>query len=506
VNLYARFRSRFPADADAVFLEPLRGEALSYASLDAATARLQAELTAQGVGAGDRVAVQVDKSATAALLYLACLRRGAIFVPLNPAYTDAEVGFFLRDAAPRLFVCDPARRAAQQALAREAGVACVHDLDAEGGGSLAAWRARAPDPGVAERAPGDVAAILYTSGTTGRPKGAMLTHANLASNVEALATLWRFAPRDVLLHALPLFHAHGLFVALHCALYAGAKLLFLPRFDAAQVAALLPRATVFMGVPTHYVRLLALPDLAEACGSMRLFVSGSAPLSAATHREFAERTGHAILERYGMTEALMITSNAYDERVPGSVGRALPGVELRIVDGSGRALPPGETGTLEIRGPNVFAGYWRMPEKTREEIHPDGFFASGDLARIDADGRVTLVGRARDLVISGGLNVYPAEVEAALDQLPGVAESAVIGVAHPDFGEGVTAVVVPDGSRPLDEDAIRAGLEGRLARFKHPKRVFFVRELPRNTMGKVQKGALRERFADAYTDAGGVRE
>jgi malonyl-CoA/methylmalonyl-CoA synthetase len=352
-----------------------------------------------------------------------------------------------------------------------------------------------------------VAAILYTSGTTGRPKGAMLTHGNLAANVEALAALWRMRRNDALLHALPLFHAHGLFVALHCALFAGARLLLLPRFAAEPVAALLSRATVYMGVPTHYLRLLALPAFGrESCAGMRLFVSGSAPLLAATHREFTARTGHEILERYGMTEALMITSNPYDARIPGSVGFALPGVELRVVDASGRALPAGEIGVLEIRGPSVFAGYWGMPEKTREEIHPDGFFVSGDLACIAADGRVTLVGRAKDLVISGGLNVYPAEVEAALDALPGVAESAVIGLAHPDLGEGVTAVVVGDGSLPLDEAAIRRGLEGRLARFKHPKRVFFVESLPRNAMGKVQKTALRERFGAAYVAVSDVRE
>lgn len=507
MNLYALFRSRFPEDPAALFLEPLRGAALSFAALDSETARLSAELAARGVGAGDRVALQVQKSPAALLCYLACLRRGAIYVPLNPAYTDAETAFLLRDAAPRLYVCDPARQAAQESAAREAGVAEIATLDAEGGGSLARWRERAPDPGVAASRPSDVAAILYTSGTTGRPKGAMLTHRNLAANAQALVSLWRFTQGDVLLHALPIFHAHGLFVALHCALLAGCRVLLLPHFDAERVAALLPRASVFMGVPTHYTRLLALPGFGrESCRGMRLFVSGSAPLSAATHREFSERTGHAILERYGMTEALMITSNRFSERVPGSVGWALPGVELRVLDAAGRPLPAGETGALEIRGPSVFAGYWGLPEKTREDLLQDGFFRTGDLACITADGCVTLVGRARDLVISGGLNVYPAEVEAALDALPGVAESAVIGVAHPDFGEGVTAVIALDGSRPLDEAAVRAGLEQRLARFKHPKRVFFVESLPRNAMGKVQKAALRERFRDAYAGAADVRE
>lgn len=507
MNLYDRFRQRFPDAPAAVFLETEAGATLSWSELDDQTACMQAELALRGVRPGDRVVLQVEKSAAVVGLYLACLRRGAICVPLNPAYTDAEVAFFLRDAAPRLFVCDPARRGALEPRAREAGVAEVLDLDAAGEGSFAGWRRRAADASITPRAPQDVAAILYTSGTTGRPKGAMLTHGNLAANAEALATLWRMRGDDVLLHALPLFHAHGLFVALHCTLFAGARLLLLPRFEAERVAALLLRATVYMGVPTHYLRLLALPGFGrETCAGMRLFVSGSAPLLAATHREFAARTGHEILERYGMTEALMITSNSYEERIPGSVGFALPGVELRVVDGSGRPLPAGEIGVLEIRGPSVFAGYWGMPEKTREEIHPDGFFSSGDLGRIAADGRVTLVGRAKDLVISGGFNVYPAEVEAALDALPGVAESAVIGLAHPDLGEGVTAVVVSDGSFALDEVAIRRGLEGRLARFKHPKRVFFVESLPRNAMGKVQKAALRERFGAAYAEGPDVRE
>jgi malonyl-CoA/methylmalonyl-CoA synthetase len=503
VNLYSNFRERFPAERTATCIEPANGEPISFAALDADTARMQAELAARGVGPGDRVAAQLEKSADVVRLYLACLRRGAVFVPLNTAYTDAELAYFLRDAAPALLVCDPARHAALSQVAREAGCPDVASLGADGGGSFAAWRERAPDGDVATRAPGDVAALLYTSGTTGRPKGAMLTHANLAANAEALVQVWRFAASDVLLHALPLFHAHGLFVALHCALWVGARTRLLARFDAEEVARELAHASVYMGVPTHYLRLLALPGFgAERCRGVRLFVSGSAPLSAATQREFAARTGHAILERYGMTETLMITSNPYDERVAGSVGMPLPGVAVRVVDAGGRVVAPGEAGVLEVRGPSVFAGYWKLPEKTREEMRADGFFVTGDLARQAADGRVTLVGRARDLVISGGLNVYPAEVEAALDELAGVAESAVIGVAHPDLGEGVAAVVVSDGSRALDEAAIRAELGARLARFKVPKRVFFVESLPRNTMGKVQKAELRTRYQDAF----GVRE
>jgi malonyl-CoA/methylmalonyl-CoA synthetase len=496
VNLYSRFRERAPSDPAAICLDPLEGEPLSFARVDADSGRMQAELAARGVRAGDRVAVQAEKSAEAVLLYLACLRRGAVFLPLNPAYTDAEIAFFLADARPALFVCDPAR---------QPDYAAVATLGADGRGSFDAWRGRSPDPEIAARRAGDVAALLYTSGTTGRPKGAMLTHENLAANADALVTLWRFSARDVLLHALPLFHAHGLFVALHCALWTGARTRLLARFDAEQVAAELARATVFMGVPTHYVRLLALEEFGrETCRAVRLFVSGSAPLTAATHQAFAARTGHEILERYGMTETLMITSNPYGERVPGSVGMALPGVELRIVGADGRALPPGETGELEVRGPSVCAGYWQLPEKTRESRRADGFFVTGDLARSAPDGRIELVGRAKDLVISGGLNVYPAEVEAAIDALPGVGESAVIGLEHPDFGEGVAAVVVGDGSRALDESALREELSGRLARFKLPKRIFFVDALPRNAMGKVQKAALRERFQDAF--AAGVSE
>ena len=506
MNLYSLFRERAPADPAAPCLATPDGFALSYAALDEASARMAAELAARGVAAGDRVALQVEKSVEALLVYLACLRRGAIFVPLNPAYTDAETSFLLRDCAPRLAICDPARGAALESAARDAGLAEIATLDAGGGGSLRAWRERAPDASVAPRRDADVAAILYTSGTTGRAKGAMLTHRNLAANAETLVSLWRFERGDVLLHALPIFHAHGLFVALHCALLAGCRVLFLARFDAERVAALLPRATVFMGVPTHYTRLLALPGFGrDTCRGMRLFVSGSAPLLGSAHREFAARTGHEILERYGMTETLMITSNTWERRIPGSVGWPLPGVELRVVDSARRELAPGDTGVLEVRGPSVFSGYWGLPEKTREDLLPDGFFRTGDLARVADDGCVALVGRARDLVISGGLNVYPAEVEEALDALPGVAESAVIGVAHPDLGEAVTAVVALDGTRTLDEAAVREGLAERVARFKQPKRVFFVDALPRNAMGKVQKAALRERYRDAYGPPG-VRE
>jgi malonyl-CoA/methylmalonyl-CoA synthetase len=504
VSLFELFRVRAPRDPAAVFLEPPAGPPLTYVALDGATARLQTLLGRLGVRRGDRVAIQVEKSPAAVLLYLACLRRGAIAVPLNPAYTAVEMAHFLADAEPRLLVCDPGR---VDELAA-AGIAQVRTLDADGRGSLDEYRDLEPDPTIAPCGPDDVALILYTSGTTGRPKGAMLTHGNLAANARMLHRVWRFVPGDVLLHALPIFHAHGLFVALHCALVNGSRVLFLPRFDAAEVVRLLPRASVFMGVPTHYTRLLAEPALdRDVTIGMRLFLSGSAPLAARTHGEFAERTGHEILERYGMTETGMITSNPYDgARVPGTVGYALPGVAVRVADEAGRELPRGTTGVVEVRGPNVFPGYWRMPERTVEDFQVDGFFITGDLGVMAADGRLTLVGRARDLMISGGYNVYSAEVEAALDAVPGVRESAAFGVAHPDFGEGVTAVVVPDGTRPLVEDDVRAALAGTLASYKRPKRVFVADTLPRNAMGKVQKDVLRERYAATYVTGGTAGE
>jgi malonyl-CoA/methylmalonyl-CoA synthetase len=504
-NLFGLFRERFPGDRDAVFLESPSGESVRYAALDAETARLAGRLRALGATPGQRVVVQVEKSTSAVLLYLACLRAGAIFVPLNTAYTEQEVGYFLEDSEPRLFVCDPARHSGLEPVARAAQVPALETLDAEGGGTLVHELEAAAPIDVASRAADDVAAILYTSGTTGRSKGAMLTHDNLASNALALHALWGFRPGDVLLHALPVFHAHGLFVALHTALLNGSRVVFLPRFDAEEVVQRLPDASVYMGVPTHYTRLLDCGGLSEAqCRGMRLFVSGSAPLLESTHRAFEACTGHRILERYGMTEAGMITSNPYTgERIAGSVGYPLPGVTARVVDAQGACVPDGEVGGLEIRGPNVFPGYWRQRERTREAFRDDGFFITGDLARRDADGRITLVGRARDLVISGGLNVYPKEVEAEIDALPGVEESAVFGIPHPDLGECVTAVVVPAAGASLDEASLVAALVGGLARFKQPRRVFFADALPRNAMGKVQKRALQEQYAETYAEGDG---
>lgn len=505
-NLYGLFRSHFPPDPAAPFLEDASGDvALGYGELDATTARLAHRMRRLGVEPGDRVMVQVEKSAAVVSLYLACLRAGAVHLPLNPAYTDAEVEAFAADAGPRLLVCDPARAHGLAGAAARGGACPVLTLGADGAGSLLDGLCDEPaDPLVVPRVPEDPAALLYTSGTTGRAKGAVLSHANLAENARALRAAWAFERDDVLLHALPLFHAHGLFVALHCVLLSGSRCRLLPRFDAAEVAALLTHATVFMGVPTFYTRLLGLPSPVfgrASCRRVRLFVSGSAPLAARVHRAFEARTGHRILERYGMTEVGMITSNPlHGERVAGSVGFALPGVELRVCDREGRALPPGRPGVLEIRGPNVFRGYWRRSDATRESFRPDGFFVTGDLAELDGEGRVTLVGRARDLVISGGLNVYPAEVERALDAVEGVRESAVIGVPHPDLGEGVAAVVVREPGTQLDARDLVDALAGRLARFKQPRRVFFVEALPRNTMGKVEKNALRERFGDAFAE------
>lgn len=490
-------------DPDRPFLETPAGQRYSYREFDALAARLAAALAQLGVTKADRVAAQIEKSPEAIALYVACLKLAAVFVPLNTAYTLAELEYFLQDSQPRVAVVRPQDAANVQAIAARTGVAEVHTLGTQGDGSLpelAASVTRTVDPVTAE--PAALAALLYTSGTTGRSKGAMLSRGNLASNAATLVDAWRFDERDVLLHALPIFHVHGLFVAINTVLASGASMLFLPKFDADEVLRHLPRATVMMGVPTFYTRLLQHSGLTqEATRNVRLFVSGSAPLLADTHREFHERTGHAILERYGMSETLMNTSNPYDgERVPGSVGPPLPGVEIRIADPeSGQPRPtPDSIGMIEVRGANVFSGYWRMPEKTAAEFRADGFFITGDLGRIDARGYVHIVGRGKDLIITGGYNVYPIEIEAEIDALPGVVESAVIGVAHPDFGEGVTAVVVKQKNAAIDEAAVRKALEQRLANFKLPKRVLFVDELPRNTMGKVQKSVLRETHRQLY--------
>ncbi len=492
---------RAAATPEAMFIETAEGRRWTYGEMIGFSGRLAGALSALGVEPGDRVAVQVEKSPEALMLYLACVRAGAVYLPLNTAYTLAELDYFIGDAEPRLVVVDPRSREGVAALAEAHGGA-VETLDATGGGSLLQRAGgAAADFSDAERGPDDLAAILYTSGTTGRSKGAMLTHDNLLSNALALRDCWRFTSADRLIHALPIFHTHGLFVASNVTLLSGASMIFLPKFDADEALRLMREATVMMGVPTFYVRLAQHPGLTrEAAAGMRLFVSGSAPLLAETHRSFSEKAGHAILERYGMTETNMNTSNPYDgERVAGTVGFALPGVLLRVTEPeTGRPLPDGETGMIEVKGPNVFKGYWRMPEKTAAEFRADGFFITGDLGKIDERGYVHIVGRGKDLVISGGYNIYPKEVESEIDGMPGVVESAVIGVPHPDFGEGVTAVVVAQKGAALDEAAVLAALQDRLARYKQPKRVLFVDDLPRNTMGKVQKNLLRQTYADLY--------
>jgi malonyl-CoA/methylmalonyl-CoA synthetase len=485
---------------DATFLTDGRtGKVTTYDDFWANAERMAAALVALGVAPGDRVAVQAPKEPAMLELYVGTVLAGGVFLPLNTAYTPDEVAYFLGDAAPRVFVCEPGKLDALTPIAEDAQVAHMLTLGTDEDGTLVPARdAQEPGFDAVARDALDLAAILYTSGTTGRSKGAMLTHRALASNSETLRDYWRFTDKDVLIHALPIFHTHGLFVATNVTLMAGGAAVFLPGFDAEAIIEAMPSATALMGVPTFYTRLLKDDRLAEASKGMRLFVSGSAPLLAETHDRWREVTGHAILERYGMTETNMNTSNPYDgERRAGTVGFPLPGVEVKVCDPvSGETLPDGEIGVLEVRGDNVFAGYWQMPEKTAEELREDGWFITGDLAMIDSDGYVTIVGRGKDLIITGGFNVYPKEIEGVIDELPGVLESAVIGVPHEDFGEAVAAVVVAQDGASLDESSLKTGLAESLAKFKQPKRIVVVDELPRNTMGKVQKNVMRETYAD----------
>lgn len=472
------------------------GGVWTYGDLLDAVGRLAGVLVEQGVEPGDRVLAQVDKTPEAVALYIAALQVGGVYVPLNTAYTPPEVEYFIADAEPRLFVRSPSQT---DSGAAPTSIAML-TLSAEGGSLREAMAAATPcDAQVARRAD-DLAALAYTSGTTGRSKGAMLTHGNIRSNALALRECWGWRDEDVLLHALPLFHGHGLFIALHCALLGGTPIVFLPRFDAGEVLRWLPQSTVMMGVPTFYSRLLSQPQLNwELCAGVRLFISGSAPLAEATFRAWEARTGHRILERYGMSETIINTSNPlHGERLAGTVGLPLPGVEVRVAGEGGGALPPGEVGMVEVRGENVFKGYWRQPEKTAEEFREDGFFITGDLGIMDGAGRLAIVGRSKDLVISGGYNVYPKEVEALIDEMDEVAESAVIGVPHPDFGEGVVAVVAASSGAAVSLQQVSAHLHERLARFKQPKMVVQVPALPRNSMGKVQKNRLREQFADLF--------
>ena len=492
-NLYEELRAGFASRPAAVFLRLADESIVTFADIDDHSGRLATVLIDAGIRPGDRLIVQVPKSSAAVALYLAAIRVGAVYVPLNEAYTADEVSYFLADAEPTVVVLAPGRD-----LPAGFDVALLTLDDSDGGTLADQARGAVPTAELADLGSEPIA-MLYTSGTTGKPKGAMLTTENLASNARALTDIWGFASDDVLVHALPIFHVHGLFVALHCALLSGCEVRFLARFDAGIVRGALHGATVMMGVPTFYSRLLADPDFtSDDCVSMRLFISGSAPLTEAVHQAFAGRTGHRILERYGMTETGMITSNPlHGERIAGTVGYPLPDVRIRVADEHGAPCAPGEVGVVEVAGPNVFAGYRGMPDKTAASFRDDGYFITGDLGSISDDGRLTLSGRGTDLIISGGLNVYPKEIEMVLDELDGVEESAVIGVLHPDLGDAVVAVLVADAS--FDVEAVAAALDGRLARFKHPKHVAIVDELPRNAMGKVEKAALRRTYAALFS-------
>jgi malonyl-CoA/methylmalonyl-CoA synthetase len=498
--MYSAIRSSLLSSPSSIVLEA--GErSWSGEALDRWVGLYAAALRELGLLPGDRIAVQVEKSAENIALYLAVLRLGGIYVPLNTGYVAREIEYFFRDASPKICVVAPERFEALAPIAREAGVEHCLTLGADGTGSLPEIVAKHTTPApIVERQPNDLAVICYTSGTTGRSKGAMISHGNLLSNARTLVAAWGFTSNDVLLHALPLYHIHGLFVALHCALLSRMKVLLQPKFDVNAVLAALARATVMMGVPTFYTRLLADERLnREAVRNVRLFISGSAPLLTETFDQFAARTGHRILERYGMTETGMIASNPLDgERRAGTVGRPLPGVQVRITSQDGATLPPGEIGNVEVKGPNVFQGYWRMPEKTATEFRADGYFITGDLGTLEPDGYLRLIGRAKDLIISGGLNVYPKEIEEAIDALPGVDESAVFAIPHPDFGEAVAAAVTLKPGASLREADIIATLRQQLAAFKTPKRVYIVDELPRNAMSKVQKAVLRERYRDEF--------
>ncbi len=504
-NLFSALRAAFPSDLEAIAIETDNGLNYSWRDLEHATAMMANLLKSLALPEGSRVAVQVEKSVEAVMLYLATLRAGYVFLPLNTAYQSAEIEYFIGNAEPAVVVCSPKNFGWVSQLAFKAGTKHVFTLDDNRTGTLLERAAHCSDRHTpVPREADDLAAILYTSGTTGRSKGAMLTHGNLLSNARVLQSYWGWKNGDVLIHALPIFHVHGLFVALHGALLNGSKIIWMAKFDPKKVIEKLPEATVFMGVPTLYVRMLAEPTLTrEAVRNMRLFIAGSAPLLLETFQAWQQRTGHTILERYGMSETIMLTSNPYDakdgERRGGTVGFPLPGVSLRVAGDDGQILPTGEIGGIQVKGPNVFKGYWRMPEKTKEEFTADGYFKTGDVGKYDERGYVTIVGRSKDLIISGGYNVYPAEIEGYINELPGVAESALVGVPHPDFGEVGVAVVVRKPGAVLEPEQIVATLKSRLANFKIPKKCYVVDDLPRNTMGKVQKNLLRDQYKTLFS-------
>jgi malonyl-CoA/methylmalonyl-CoA synthetase len=508
-NLFVALRDAFPADLGRTAVETDNGLSYSWRDLDRATAMVANLLDSLDLPPASRIAVQVEKSVEAMVLYLATLRAGHVFLPLNTAYQSGEIEYFIGNAEPAVVVCSPKNHGWVSKIAFTAGTQYVFTLGDDRTGSLLERAAHQSDRHTpAVRQDDDLAAILYTSGTTGRSKGAMLTHGNMRSNALVLREYWQWQPDDVLIHALPIFHVHGLFVAIHGALINGSKMIWLSKFDPKLAIAKFPEATVFMGVPTLYVRMLAEPSLTKAqAAHMRLFISGSAPLLIETFVEWQSRTGHTILERYGMSETVMLTSNpcGEDPRYPGqterrggTVGFPLPGVTLRVMEDDGKAVAPGEIGGIQVKGPNVFKGYWRMPEKTAEEFTADGFFRTGDVGKVDERGYVTIVGRSKDLIISGGYNVYPAEIEGYINDMPGVAESAVIGVPHADFGEVGVAVIIAKPGATVEPDRVIAELKAKLANFKIPKRCFVVSELPRNTMGKVQKNLLREQYKDSF--------
>jgi malonyl-CoA/methylmalonyl-CoA synthetase len=495
-NIYELFATKFADALSSPFLNVPGGHTYTYGQVDRRSAAIAAVLTEAGAQPGDRVVVQVDKSPDSVALYLACLRAGFIYVPLNTAYTAEEVGFFLGDAAPSVFVFKPSRASKLKPVADIAGVGATFTLSSKGSGTLAEAANQVTAIGtVTERDADDVACMVYTSGTTGRSKGAMLTHRGIATNAKALHAIWRFQPGDVLLHALPIFHIHGLFVALHCAMLNASEVHFLSKYDADDVRALLPESTVMMGVPTHYTRLLANPDFGtEDCRNIRMFTSGSAPLSETVFHEFVKRTGHTICERYGMTECGIIASNPPEgQRIAGTVGYALPEMEMRVADEKDEALGSGEIGEVQVRGPHIFPGYWGLADKTAESTTGDGFFRTGDIGSMGPDGRLTLAGRSSDMIISGGYNVYPKEIELVIDQVPGVTESAVVGLEHADFGEAAVAFVV--ASDEVTDEQLEEAVEKSLANFKRPKQYVFLTSLPRNTMGKVQKAQLRDSYS-----------
>jgi malonyl-CoA/methylmalonyl-CoA synthetase len=509
-NLFTALRTAFPADLSAIAIETDQGLQYSWTDLDRATAMMANLLKSLDLPEGSRVAVQVEKSVEALMLYLATLRSGYVFLPLNTAYQSAEIEYFLGNAEPAVVVCSGANFGWVSKIAFKSGTQHVFTLNDDRTGSLLDRAAHQTDQHQAvPRQADDLAAILYTSGTTGRSKGAMLTHGNMLSNALTLKAYWGWKKGDVLIHALPIFHVHGLFVAIHGALINGSKMIWMAKFDPKGAIAYMHQATVFMGVPTLYVRMLAEPTLNKtAVKNMRLFVAGSAPLLIETFSEWQDRTGHTILERYGMSETAMLTSNPYapdkryakqSERRGGTVGFPLPDVLLRVMGDGGQQLPTGEIGGIQVKGPNVFKGYWRMPEKTAEEFTVDGYFKTGDVGKVDDRGYVTIVGRSKDLIISGGYNVYPAEIEGYINEMKGVAESAVVGVPHPDFGEVGVAVVIAKSGASIQPEVVLAELKAKLANFKIPKRCFVVAELPRNTMGKVQKNLLREQHKNLFT-------